>query len=343
MGPRSPKSPRLLSATLSNPRFLIFRMEGFTMDENAGRPQATNAGNEIALLRERLAFFESFDQVIHDNVSHSSELLRKAAASQEEAHRALASATSQSNATRLAERSRFRELFSTMLDEVTALQGHLERLARRVADTLDDLEADSTPGLSEPIAAAVHSLAANAATSPVAPRPVETTPSMASAGETGDEIAAPPDFYAGEPVAPGVTSEDLDASEPFDETSAEVEPFRAEDFESGDAASAESPQYVTPTASIAHDFASDPPEAGGATILVHGVPRATTALSLKRFLEGLPDVDHVEPREYAEGVLRLLVVGRRPVSLQDLRTWPEGLTLEPINVRADLLEVRLNH
>ncbi len=83
------------------------------------------------------------------------------------------------------------------------------------------------------------------------------------------------------------------------------------------------------------------PAPAGATVLVHGVPRATTALSLKRFLENLPEVDQVEPREYAEGVLRLLVLSRRPITIQDLRAWTEGAGLEPINVRDDLLELRL--
>ncbi|MER3486097.1 MAG: hypothetical protein C4345_09135 [Chloroflexota bacterium] len=77
------------------------------------------------------------------------------------------------------------------------------------------------------------------------------------------------------------------------------------------------------------------------TLLVHGVPRATTALSLKRYLEGLSHVHEVEPREFAEGILRLQITGLRPLDISDLSGWPEGHGLEAIHVREDLLEVRL--
>lgn len=310
------------------------------MEENADRPHPAEADDEIAQLRERLAFYESFDQVIHDNVTNASDLLRKAADSREAAQRALNEAAAQSKTIQTQERSRFRDLFATMLDEITTLQGQLERLARRVADTFDELESDAEPHLPEPVH--LHPLSAGAATQPLAStEPAQET--RASAGEIGEEIAAPPAPGAEEPSAPGVTSEDLDASEPFDDDVAGVEPFQPE-------AAAPSQSDIAQPASVVEsaeapdlEQSAESTGVGGATILVHGVPRATTALSLKRFLEGLPDVDHVEPREYAEGVLRLLVIGRRPVSLKDLLAWPDGAELEPINIRGDLLEVRLNH
>jgi hypothetical protein len=77
------------------------------------------------------------------------------------------------------------------------------------------------------------------------------------------------------------------------------------------------------------------------TLLIHGVPRATTALSLKRYLEGLAQVHSVEPREYAEGVLRLQVSSDRPVGLDDLRGWPEAEGLSPVTVSDEFVEVRL--
>ena len=78
-------------------------------------------------------------------------------------------------------------------------------------------------------------------------------------------------------------------------------------------------------------------------VLVHGVPRATTALSLKRYLESLPHVLAVEPREYAEGILRLHVVGQQHVKIEDLRGWADGADLQPVHIREDLIEVRLPH
>jgi hypothetical protein len=75
---------------------------------------------------------------------------------------------------------------------------------------------------------------------------------------------------------------------------------------------------------------------------VHGVPRATTALSLKRYLEGLAQVHSVEPREYAEGVLRLQVSSDRPVGLEDLQGWPDAEGMVPVTVDEEFLEVRLH-
>jgi hypothetical protein len=274
-------------------------------------PPITNEA-ELAHLRERLAFYESFDQMIHENVNQSSALLRKAAETQEQAHRMLETASAQHAEARRAERSQFRALFSTMLDEVTVLQGQLERLARRVADSLDDLESD---------------------------HPMETLPETAAPSPelgAGDYVVTPPEAPEAEAVAPGVTSEDFDASEPNEEPEG-LEPFSAESYTPG-VQMVETSELPLP----GEPEADAEPAPAGATVLVHGVPRATTALSLKRFLENLPEVDQVEPREYAEGVLRLLVLSRRPVTIQDLRAWTEGAGLEPINVRDDLLEIRLN-
>lgn len=77
------------------------------------------------------------------------------------------------------------------------------------------------------------------------------------------------------------------------------------------------------------------------TMLTHGVPRATTALSLKRYLEALVWVSAVEPREYAEGVLRLHVRGDRPLRMEDLAAWQDGAALETVNASDNLLEVRI--
>ncbi|HEV2106679.1 MAG TPA: hypothetical protein VGR16_00290 [Thermomicrobiales bacterium] len=77
------------------------------------------------------------------------------------------------------------------------------------------------------------------------------------------------------------------------------------------------------------------------TVLVHGVPRAATALSLQRHLAGLDHVAAVEAREYAEGVLRLQVTSTRPLAFDDLVRWEDGQGLEPVHVHADIIEVRL--
>src|SRR4051794_18608997 len=128
----------IVNKTPERPPFVPLRQGRPAMTEQSDQISAA----EIARLRERLAFYESFDQVIQANISQSSNLLQKAAETQEAAQRALATASSRTEAARAAERAQFRGVFADMLDEVTSLQGTLERLARRVADTLDDLESE---------------------------------------------------------------------------------------------------------------------------------------------------------------------------------------------------------
>jgi hypothetical protein len=86
----------------------------------------------------------------------------------------------------------------------------------------------------------------------------------------------------------------------------------------------------------------DPPDTSRAvTVLVHGVPRAATALSLQRHLANLDHISGVEAREYAEGVLRLQVTSIRPLEFSDLESWEDGQGIEPVHVHADVVEVRL--
>ena len=165
---------------------------------------------------------------------------------------------------------------------------------------------------------------------------------------------------AASPQAPPVTAEDV-LSEPAQAAagaeeaapprlswiSQDVRPFSVEGIGSG-VRHPGTTEHRTPEPSPQPESVSSslplPDAPGTATaVLVHGVPRATTALSLKRFLEGLPQVSGVEPREYAEGILRLHVTCVRPLQIDDLRGWPDGTGMEPVHVRDDLIEVRLPH
>jgi len=110
----------------------------------------------------------------------------------------------------------------------------------------------------------------------------------------------------------------------------------------------DSARWGEPTSTVGSDDPDATPvdvdgEFRSVTVLVHGVPRAATALSLQRHLAGLPHVDGVEAREYAEGVLRLQVMVMPELRMDDLQSWhdEDGATLEPIHVQDDVLEVRL--
>jgi hypothetical protein len=164
---------------------------------------------------------------------------------------------------------------------------------------------------------------------------VESAPPAAVA----DELSIAPDT-ASTPVEGG-PAEPAPSRLPW--ISADARPFSMEGI-GGSVRRPGTGELRTPEASPRPAPSSAPSPAGhgiATAVLVHGVPRATTALSLKRFLEGLPHVAAVEPREYAEGILRLHVTGERSLLIDDLRGWSDGSGLEPVHLRDDLIEVRL--
>lgn len=102
---------------------------------------------ELDLARERLSFYEQFDEVIQQNIATSSALLKEASA--------------RLDGDFAAERSRYRTLLSDLLDDLTALQSQSEKLARRVTDALDEME--GAPAIeSAPPSVAAPGLAADA-------------------------------------------------------------------------------------------------------------------------------------------------------------------------------------
>ena len=86
----------------------------------------SQAENDLDVARERLSFYEQFDEIIRQNIASSSALLKEASA--------------RLDSDFAAERSRYRALLSEILDDLTALQSQSERLARRVTEALDELE-----------------------------------------------------------------------------------------------------------------------------------------------------------------------------------------------------------
>jgi hypothetical protein len=213
----------------------------------------TSVEAELKRLRERVAFYESFDGLINDNIARSGHLLREAAEVRESAQRSVAEAERQSEIVR----ANYRDLLSSLLGETEQLRAQADALAGRVAYARDQL-----------------------------------SPAVPAAAPPPPPFEAPP--------------------------AAEPEPAPA------------------PTA--------PPQEATAATptiLLVHGVPNAMTALSLKRFLEELAFIERVDPREFAEGILRIEVTGNRSLTLDDITAWSTELALEPVHLRPDLVEVRL--
>lgn len=77
-------------------------------------------------------------------------------------------------------------------------------------------------------------------------------------------------------------------------------------------------------------------------VIVQGVSKAATALSLQRFLGDLDAVIGVEAREFAEGILRLQVTAKRSLSGDDLASWPDGGGFRVSQEQPRILEVELS-
>src|SRR3954467_8294677 len=82
----------------------------------------------ITRLKERLGFYESFDQLIQDNVSRASELLKLAAGTRETAEQDMARARREMEELRTGDRQGYRAVLSGLLDDVTTMQVQIERL-----------------------------------------------------------------------------------------------------------------------------------------------------------------------------------------------------------------------
>src|SRR5262245_61461128 len=113
-------------------------------------PSGDDRDAELTRLRERLAFYQSFEGLIQDNIARSGDLLRQAMEMRESAASEIATAQADAVRQRADDRSRYRILFSAMLDELTALQGQAERLARRLTSALDEIELDLPIGATSP-------------------------------------------------------------------------------------------------------------------------------------------------------------------------------------------------
>ena len=117
---------------------------------------AESLRQQVRTLQERLAFYEGFDQLIHDNVAHARELFRLAAGERQAAADAI-------NRVRLEDRQReaaLRGELAAIAAEIDALAAAVDALGRRVARALGDGPSDRVvppvPPAPRAIALVVH-------------------------------------------------------------------------------------------------------------------------------------------------------------------------------------------
>lgn len=82
------------------------------------------------------------------------------------------------------------------------------------------------------------------------------------------------------------------------------------------------PQPAAPEAAI--ESPAPKTEPAKTTIIVHGIYRPMVATGLQRFLLSKDGVISVEPREFAEGILRLQIRAATPITESLFTGWPDG-------------------
>jgi hypothetical protein len=139
--------------------------------------------------QEWVTFYESFDKLVQDNLSRSSELLRRAMALPEVADREVQQIRTEMEGKLSAERTRQREVLSALREDITGSHRQVSMLARSVGAVIGDLER-----LSQRVNEAISSFDADA----VAPA-VEAKPPVVANGavySNGSAPAAPAAAYA---------------------------------------------------------------------------------------------------------------------------------------------------
>lgn len=234
---------------------------------------SSRSSSQVAKLKEQLAYYESLDSVIRENLERSNALLRQAEMARDASIRGA-----------VAGNPELVETLEALLEESRAARERAASLEARIAATLEGM------GISQP-----------------------------GRGEIQSEIPTP--ARTERPTVAPVVDDSLAAE--ADEMLATTATLRAADIAADRAAEA------------SWDADAD----HGTVVLVHGVEAMPIALKLKAFFEQFPGVNAVEPREFAEGILRLQVHGPRVLTANDVKGWQGQATV--LQSRPDLLEFRI--
>ena len=305
------------------------------------RPATASAAELAAALaqaRDRLAFYESFDSLIQDNIRRSSELLHLVADERERNERRLVAMRQEVEQKLTAQQEILRSL-ATSLD---GLQSSLATIARQVGGALDQLEASSPDTVDVPGNGPAGRLAGEQDLAALAPKlsPDEpellVSPLSEGAGKPeakpvdspGDDVLTllPASVGGGEaagapPALPAGAPEQLMATRAESGAGGEA----ATSFIQMSAASAGNPPEVSgeaETASAERGGEDEQPGPQRLDLVIRGVPRAAAALSIQRYLQDQATIDAVEVREYVAGVLRFQLEAAR-FDLDMLTGWAQ--------------------
>lgn len=249
--------------------------------------------------RERLAFYESFDRIIGENIRRSGELMVETVSLREQAQQIAnqsARERAEFEATRQADRDRYRSLIQHALDEAASVRPVIDAMVEKLQGVLATLDND-TPEGSDAQVAAEPMTGANVATTADLVEPWSTSSEGKERVETPASEQPAPDT-APDAVLVGETAVTSSTAHPVENTTEPETP--------GEPAVDEAPAVAGPRM---------------IDVLAHGVPNARIAISLQKMLRGLDVVSNVEAREFADGELRLAVTATDILPVDALSIW----------------------
>lgn len=259
--------------------------------------------SDLASLQQLSTGFESFNQVITDNIARAKTIIQEAAAARAKATQDIAD-----------ERARFEQEMAdaraAFEAEAATEQARLDGQRAQLLAAAQLVINNEWPEPATPLAPVA--LAA-------APAPVKAVVEPVVEAIAAEVVGAAPE----EPAVESIAAQAADTAEPVE---AAVPAEASAPVEASGPAVAEAPVSTEPTRT---------------TVIVHGIHKPAVATGLQRFLLGQPGITGVEPREFAEGILRLQVRGTVPISEGLFAGWSDGEGMTVIQRVPQTVEVIL--
>jgi hypothetical protein len=285
------------------------------------QPTSANEDREKDSLLERLRVYESFDEVISESMHRARGFLQEAAEMREKVMRELADARHELEEEIAEARAKLREEIAEAREEIEEERQELVSIARTI------LHRSGSAGKNTAQEAALI-----AEPEPVTPYPLDQQPAHEAEQEAA-LIPAPitsqtPPPAAGETASPPSreTTQEPDAPQtPEEPNPAPGEMPDVTVAEAPEPAPLRDPEPVPPVNPEPTPAAAIPePETVRTTIIVHGISKPAVATGLQRYLLAQPGVTAVEPREFAEGILRVQVHASTPINDALFAGWSDG-------------------
>ncbi len=310
------------------------------MGEGQGRPQPSSGSEdrEKDSLLERLRVYESFDEVISESMHRARGFLQEAAEMRDKVMHELADARRELEEEIAEARAKLREEIAEAREEIEEERQELVSIAR----TILHRSGNAGKGTAQEVALIAEP-------EPVTPYPLDQQPAHEAEQEAA-LIPAPitsetPSSAAGETASPSTAEATQEPDAPQTPEEPNPEPGETPDVtvaKAPEPAPVRDPEPVPPVApQPATAAASTEPDIVRTTIIVHGISKPAVATGLQRYLLAQPGVTAVEPREFAEGILRLQVHASTPIDDALFTGWSDGAGMTVIQRVPRTVEVIL--